>query len=64
MVVSHHQNVGQNQNLLFANKSSENVVKFKCLETTVRNQKEEIRSRLNSVKACYHCSESVFPSPL
>jgi hypothetical protein len=31
MVVSRHQNVGQNQNFLIANKSFENVAKFKYL---------------------------------
>jgi len=38
IVVSHHQNVGQNHNLLNANKSFENVRKFKYFVTTVTNQ--------------------------
>jgi hypothetical protein len=37
-VISHHQNVGQNQNLLVANKSFENVVKFKVHGSSVPNQ--------------------------
>jgi len=38
MVVSCHQNAGQNNNLLIANKSSENLTKFKCFRTRVPNQ--------------------------
>jgi hypothetical protein len=51
IVMSRHQNVGQNHNLLVANKSFENVASFKSLWTAVRNQniiQEVIKSRLNS----------------
>jgi hypothetical protein len=38
MVVSCHDNVGQNHNLLTGNKLSENVAKFKYLRTAITNQ--------------------------
>jgi hypothetical protein len=62
MAVSHHQNAGQNHSFLNANKSLENVAKFKCLEKTVTNQNcilEEIGSRLNLGTACYHSVKRV-----
>jgi len=47
MVVSHHHNEGQNHNSLIANKSLENVAKFKNMGTTATNRNfihEEIKS--------------------
>jgi hypothetical protein len=63
MIVSHHQNVGKNHNLLIANKSFKNVGKFKCLGTRVTNENcihEEIKSILNLGNAYYHFIQSLF----
>jgi hypothetical protein len=57
VVVSHHQNADQNHNLLTANKSFENMVKFKYLGTRATHQNgfhEEMKSRLSLGNACYH----------
>jgi hypothetical protein len=54
--MSRHQTAGRNRNKIVANKSFENVAKFKYFKTTVTNQNricEEVRSRLNSENACY-----------
>jgi methylthioribose-1-phosphate isomerase len=65
MLLSLHQNVGQNQDIKIANRSFD-VSQFKYLGTTVTNQnliQEEIKRRLNSGDACYFGPEpSVFSS--
>jgi hypothetical protein len=38
MVISYHQNIGENHSLLIVTKSFENVEKFKYLGSTVTNQ--------------------------
>jgi hypothetical protein len=48
MLLSRHQNAGQNRDMKIANRPSENVSQFKCLGTTVANQnliQEEIKRR-------------------
>jgi hypothetical protein len=64
MLMSRHQNVGQNQDIKIANRAFENVSQFKYLGTTVTNQnliQKEIKRRLNSGNACYHSVQN-FPS--
>jgi hypothetical protein len=57
MLLSHHQNAGQNNNINIANRSFENVEMFKYFGTSVTNRTlihNEINSRLNLGNACYH----------
>jgi hypothetical protein len=57
MLLSRHQNVGQNRNIKIANTSFGNMSQFKYLGTTVTKQNsihEEIKRRLNSGNNCYH----------
>jgi hypothetical protein len=54
MLLSSHQNVGQNQDIKIANRSFENVTQFKYLGMTVTNQyliQEEIKRILISRNA-------------
>jgi hypothetical protein len=65
VIISRHQNSGQNQNIRTANESFENVAKFRYLETTLTNQNDihdEIKSRLNSGNACYHSVQNLSSS--
>jgi hypothetical protein len=67
MIMSRHPNSGQNQNIIKANESFENVTTFKFLGTTLTNQNDihdEMKSRLNSENACYYSVQSLSSSRL
>jgi hypothetical protein len=67
MLLSHQQNVGQNQDIKIANRSFENVSQFRYLGTTVTNQsliQKEIKRRLKSGNACYHLVQNLLSSRL
>jgi sorting nexin-29 len=67
MLLSRHQNVGQNRDIKIATRSFENVSQFKYLRTTVTNQnliQDEIKGRLNSTNACYHSVHNLLSSRL
>jgi hypothetical protein len=57
MLLSRHQNAGNNHEIKTANRSFENVAVFRYLGTTITNEnliQEEIKRRLHSGNACYH----------
>ena len=65
--MSRNQNEGRSHNIKNGNKSFEKMEQFKYLETTLNNQnniQEEIKSRLNSGKACYHSVQNLRSSNL
>jgi hypothetical protein len=67
MLLSPHQNAGQNHDIKIANRYFENVSQFKHLGTTVTNQnsfQEDIKRRLNSGNACYHSVQNLLSSRL
>jgi hypothetical protein len=67
MLLSRHQNIGQNRDIKIANRSFENVSQFKYLGTTITNQnliQDEIKGRLNSGNACYHSVQNILSSRL
>jgi hypothetical protein len=67
MLLSRHQNASQNRHIKIANRSFENVSRFKYLGTTVTNQnviQEEIKRRVNSRNACYHSAQNLLFSRL
>jgi hypothetical protein len=59
--MSRSQKTGQRHSIKIANKSSEDVAKFKYLRTTLTDQNcmhKEIKSRLNLGNACYRSVQS------
>jgi hypothetical protein len=67
MIMSRHQNSGQNQNIRIANELFENVTKFKYLGMTLTNHndiRDEIKGRLNSGNACYYSVQNLLSSRL
>jgi hypothetical protein len=55
MLLSHHQNAGQNHDKKIGNRHFENVTQFRYLGTMITNQnliQEEIKRRLYSGNAC------------
>jgi hypothetical protein len=57
-----HQNAGQKHSIKIANRSFEDVAKFKYLGTTLTDQNfmhVEIKSRVNLGNACYHLVQSL-----
>jgi hypothetical protein len=63
MIMSHHLNSGQNQNIRIANGSFENVAKFKYFGTTLTNQ-NDVRDEINNRECLLLFSPKsfVFPS--
>jgi hypothetical protein len=62
-----HQKAGQRHSIKIANRSFEDVAKFKYLVKTTIHQHcmyEEIKSRLNSGNACYHSVQNLLSSRL
>jgi hypothetical protein len=67
MLLSPHQNAGQNQDIEIANRLFENVSQLKYLGATVTSQnliQEEIKRRLNSGNICYHSVQNLLCSRL
>jgi hypothetical protein len=67
MLLSHHQNAGQNHDIQTVNKSFENVTQFTYLGMTITNQNlinEEIKNRLKSGNAWYHSVQNLLSSHL
>jgi hypothetical protein len=67
MLISRSQKIGQKHSTKIANRSFEDVAKFRSLGTILTDQNcmhEEIKSRLKSGNACYHSVQSLLSSRL
>jgi hypothetical protein len=67
MIMSHHLNSGQNQNIRIANESFEKVAEFKYLGMALTNQSDihdEIKSTLSSGNTCYYSVHNLLSSHL
>jgi hypothetical protein len=67
MLLSRHQNAGQNYGIKIAKRCFENVAKLRYLGTSIKNQnliQEEIKRRLNSGDASYHSVQNLLSSHL
>jgi hypothetical protein len=67
MLMSRSQKIGQKYSIKIANRSFEDVAKFKYLGKTLTDQNwmhEEIKSRINSGNACCHSVQSLLSSRL
>jgi hypothetical protein len=67
VLLSRHQNGGQNQDIQIANRCSENVAQLTFLGMAMTNQNlilEETKRRLNSGNACCHSVQNLLSSHL
>jgi predicted RNA-binding protein with RPS1 domain len=65
MLLSCHQNAGQNHNVNVANRYLKNVAKFRHLGTTVNIKilyQEKIKQGLDLGNACYHSVQNLLSS--
>ena len=58
MIISRHQNVTQNQNIVIGNLPFENV------ETNTNDIREDIKRRINMGNACYYSLDKILSSRL
>jgi hypothetical protein len=67
MLLSRHQNAGQNHDIKIGNRCFENVAQFRYLGTTITNEnliQEEIKKSSNSGSACYRAVQNLSSSRL